>query len=165
MLSPLTGLIDAARADSDVARRFAATVDGLLSDAPRFETHSQQVRITLTQWRNAGPELEAMIDRSPALHEAKPLAKELSEMGTIGLEALSYISRGTPPAPDWHNARLAVLDQAAKPKGGLEFPIIPSVRQLVIAATELHRLKHMTPAAWKAQVKTLAATPPKQAGN
>ena len=164
MLSPLTGLIDAARAGSDVARRFAATVDGLLSDAPRFETHSQQVRITLTQWRNAGPELEAMIDRSPALHEAKPLAKELSEMGTIGLEALSYISRGTSPAPEWHNARLAALDQAAKPKAGLEFPIIPSLRQLVIAAAELHRLKHMTPAAWKAEVKS-QATPPKQGGN
>ncbi len=44
MLSPLTGLIDAARPDSDVARRFAATVDGLLSDAPRFEAHSQQVQ-------------------------------------------------------------------------------------------------------------------------
>ncbi len=163
MLSPLTGLIDAARPDSDVARRFAATVDGLLSDAPRFEAHSQQVRTTLTQWRNAGPELEAMIDRSPALHEAKPLAKDLNEMGTIGLEALSYISRGISPAPEWQNAKLAALDQAAKPKGGLEFPIVPTVRQLVIAAAELHRLKHMTPAAWKAQVKSLAA-PQKQAG-
>jgi hexosaminidase len=162
MLSPLTGLIDAARPDSDAARRFSATVDGLLSDAPRFEAHSQQVRTTLTQWRNAGPELEAMIDRSPALHEAKPLAKDLNELGTIGLEALSYISRGITPTPEWRNARLTALDQAANPKGGLEFPIIPSVRQLVIAAAELHQLQHMTPAAWKAQVKTLAA-PQKQA--
>jgi hexosaminidase len=103
-----------------------------------------------------------MIDKSPALHEAKPLAKDLNEMGTIGLEALSYISRGVSPAPEWHSARLAALDQAAKPKGGLEFPIVPTVRQLVIAAAELHGLKHMTPAAWKAQVKTLAA-PQKQA--
>jgi hexosaminidase len=164
MLSPLTGLIDAARPDSDAARRFAATVDGLLSDAPRFEAHSQQVRNTLTQWRNAGPELEAMIDRSPALHEAKPLAKDLNELGTIGLEALSYISRGITPTAEWRNARLSTLDQAATPKGGLEFPIIPGVRQLVIAASELHRLQHMTPAAWKAQVKALAA-PQKQAAN
>ncbi len=162
MLSPLTGLIDAARPDSDAARRFAATVDGLLSDAPRFEAHSQQVRNTLTQWRNAGPELEAMIDRSPALHEAKPLAKDLNELGTIGLEALSYISRGITPTTEWRNARLTALDQAANPKGGLEFPIIPGVKQLVIAASELHRLQHMTPAAWKAQVKALAA-PQKQA--
>lgn len=164
MLSPLTGLIDAALPDSDAARRFAATVDGLLSDAPRFDAHSQQVRNTLTLWRNAGPELEAMIDRSPALHEAKPLAKDLNELGTIGLEAVSYISRGITPTSEWRNARLTALDQAAIPKGGLEFPIIPGVRQLVIAASELHRLQHMTPAAWKAQVKALAAEPQKQAG-
>ncbi|MCM3904544.1 MAG: family 20 glycosylhydrolase [Pyrinomonadaceae bacterium] len=164
MLSPLTGLIDATRPDSDAARRFAATVDGLLSDAPLFEAHSQQVRNTLTQWRNAGPELEAMIDRSPALHEARPLAKDLNELGTTGLEALSYISRGVTPAPEWRTARLAALDQAAKPKGALEFPVIPSVRQLVIAASELHQLKQMTPAQWKTQVKNLAA-PPKRTGN
>lgn len=163
MLSPLTGLIDATRPDSDAARRFAATVDDLLSDAPRFEAHSQQVRNILAQWRNAGPELEAMIDRSPALHEARPLAKDLNELGTTGLEALSYISGGVAPAPEWRDARLAALDQAANPKGGLEFPVIPSVRQLVIAASELHQLKQMTPAEWKGLVKTLAA-PPKQIG-
>jgi hexosaminidase len=163
MLSPLTGLIDAARPDSDAARRFAATVDGLLSDAPRFEAHSQQLRNTLTQWRNAGPELETIIDRSPALHEARPLAKDLNELGTTGLEALSFISRGVAPSAEWRDARLAALDRAASPKGGLEFPIIPSVRQLVIAASELHQLKQMTPAEWKTQVKTLAALP-KQPG-
>ncbi len=163
MLSPLTGLIDAARPDSDVNRNFAAAVDGLLSDAPRFEAHSQQVRSTLTQWRNAGPELEAMIDRSPGLHEARPLAKDLNELGTIGLEALSFISRGVTPAPEWLSSRLAALDQAANPKAGLEFPIVPTVRQLVIAASELRALQHMAPADWKAQVKTLAA-PQKRAG-
>src|SRR5205823_2171338 len=41
MLSPLTGLVDASRPDSDEARRFAALVDGLLSDAPRFQADSQ----------------------------------------------------------------------------------------------------------------------------
>jgi hexosaminidase len=163
MLSPLTGLIDAARPDSDAARRFAVTVDGLLSDAPRFEAYAQELSNTLTQWRSAGPELEAMIDRSPALHEVRPLARDLNEMATAGLEALSYISRGVPPAPEWRKAKLAVVDQAANPKGGLEFPIIPSVRQLVIAASELAQLKQMTPAAWKAMVKSLAA-PPKQIG-
>jgi hexosaminidase len=163
MLSPLTGLIDAARPDSDVARRLATTVDSLLSDAPGFEAHSQKVKNTFTQWRDAGPELEAMIDRSPALHEVRPLAKDLNELGTTGLEALSYISKGVAPAAEWRAAKLAALDQATNPKGGLEFLVIPSIRQLVIAASELDQLKQMTPAAWKAMVKTLA-TPPKEIG-
>src|SRR5947209_8937293 len=78
MLSPLTGLVDAARPDSDAARRFAGEVDGLLSDAPRFETYSRDIQDTLTGWRDAGPQLEALIDRSPGLAEARPLAGDLS---------------------------------------------------------------------------------------
>jgi hexosaminidase len=164
MLSPLTGLIDAARPDSDAARRFSASVDALLSDAPRFDDRAMQLRNTLMQWQAAGPELEALIDKSPGLHEARPLARDLSAMGTAGLEALSFLTRGVAAPVAWRDARLAMLDEAAKPKAALEFPVIPSLRQLIVAATELQRLKEMPPAAWKSEVKTLAAPPSKQPG-
>jgi hexosaminidase len=165
MIAPLTGLIDAAGADSEGARHFAASVDGLLSDAPRFEAHAQKVRETLTTWQNAGPELTAIIDKSPALHEARPLAKDLSDLGTIGLEALSFLTKNVAPPAEWREARLAALGEATKPKAALEFAIIPSVRQLVVAASELPRLKTMAPADWKTQVKNLAAPPAEQPGN
>lgn len=163
MLSPLTGLIDAARPDSEAARRFRAHVEALLSDAPRFESHSPQVREMLTQWVNAAPELEALIESAPALHEARPLAADLATLGNTGLEALSYISRGVAPPAAWRDAKLAALAEAAKPKAALEFPVIPGVRQLVFAAYELPRLGQMSPHEWKTQVKTLAA-PAKQPG-
>src|SRR3712207_2240398 len=97
MLSPLTGLIDAARPDSEEGRRFNSAVDALLSDAPRLASHAEQLRDTLTAWRDAGPDLGALVDRSPGLHEAKPLAADLPALGTTGLEALSYLTRGTAP--------------------------------------------------------------------
>ena len=157
MLSPLTGLVDAARPDSDAARRFAGEVDGLLSDAPRFETYSRDIQDTLTGWRDAGPQLEALIDRSPALAEARPLAGDLSRIGTIGLEALSYLTKGVAPGNEWRDARLAALEEVAKPKAALEFPVIPSLRELVVAAYELPQLKTTTPADWRKRVKQLAA--------
>jgi hexosaminidase len=161
MLSPLTGLIDASQPDSDEARAFAASVDALLSDAPRFNAHAEQLKHVLLRWRNAGPELEVLIDGSPALHEARPLAKDLAELGTAGIEALTYISSGVSPSTEWRDARLLALEQAAKPKGALEFSVIASLRQLVIAASEQSLLKQMTPAEWKAQVKALASPPTK----
>ncbi|HLL15887.1 MAG TPA: family 20 glycosylhydrolase [Pyrinomonadaceae bacterium] len=164
MLSPLTGLIDAARPDAVAARRFNALVEGLLSDAPRFDIHAPQVRNTLAEWLSAGAELEALIDGSPALHEARPLARDLAALGATGLEALSYISRGVAPAAEWRDARLAALEQIAQPKAALEFPVIQSMRQLVVAAAEMSRLKQMTPADWRAHVRTLAAPPAKQVG-
>jgi hexosaminidase len=164
MLSPLTGLVDAARPDSEAARDFAHLVDGLLSGSPRFEVRAQEIRNTLVQWQNAGLELEAIIDRSPALHEARPLAVDLSRMGTVGLEALSFLTKDVAPTTEWRDSRLAALEQAAKPKAALEFPIIPSVRELIIAAYELPQLKTMTPAEWRKHVKQLASQTGQQSG-
>jgi hexosaminidase len=162
MLSPLTGLVDAARPDSDAARRFHALVEGLLSDAPRFASHSEELRRMLTAWRDAGPELEAMIDASPALHEARPLAADLAALGSAGLEALSYLSRGVAPPAEWRDARLASVEQAAKPKAALELVIVAGVRQLVVAAAEQPRLTETTASEWKTHVKALAAPPSNQ---
>ncbi|MDQ3819259.1 MAG: family 20 glycosylhydrolase, partial [Acidobacteriota bacterium] len=157
MLSPLTGLVDVARPDSEEARRFAALVNELLADAPRFESRALEIENTLSEWRSAGTELEAVIDASPALHEAGPLAVDLSQMGAAGLEALSFLRRGVAPTTEWRDSRLAVLEQARKPKAALEFPVITSVKELIIAAYELPQLKAVSPTEWRARVKQLAA--------
>jgi hexosaminidase len=159
MLSPLTGLVDAAQADSEAARRFAGLVDTMLSDAPRFRTAA--VRETLTKWQNAGPELNSIIERAPALHEAKPLADDLADVTAIGLEALGYIADGGAPTAQWRDANLARLAQAAKPKAALEFANIRSLRLLVIAAAELPSRQQLSPADWKARVQALASQPGK----
>ena len=162
MLSPLTGLVDAARPDSIAARRFNRMVDGLLSDAPRFRLYREDLQETLTEWHGIAPRMETMIASAPALEEAAPLAQDLSEMGEMGLEALLYISKGIAPPQKWLDAKLARLDEAAKPKAALEFPAIQSVRQLVIAAAEQDKLKTMTAPEWRSHVKTLAAPPPQK---
>jgi hexosaminidase len=154
--SPLTGLVDAARPDSEAGRRFAGMVEGLLSDAPRFQLYREEARDVLTEWREAGPTLNAMIESSPALDEARPLAGDLARLSTAGLEALSYLSTGAAPTTEWRDERLAVLEQAAKPKAALEFAVIDSVKQLVIAASALPRLQKTTAAEWRAEVKALA---------
>ena len=51
------------------------------------------------------------------------------------------------------------LTQAARPKAALEFPFVPAMRELVVAAAEQEQLANMTPAEWLARVKTLAAPP------
>ena len=159
MLAPLTGLVDAARPDSEAARRFSALVGAVLSDAPRFRVEA--VRQPLTEWRDAGPKLNSIIERAPALREAQPLADDLSDIAALGLEATSYLKDGVGPTMQWRDASLARLEQAAKPKAALESAIIGSIRQLVIAASELPSLRQLSPADWKARVKTLASQPGK----
>jgi len=162
MLSPLTGLVDAARPDSETARQFAANVDALLSDAPRFALYRPNLERTLVEWQTAGRALGPMIDRSPALKEARPLANNLSVIADAGLEAMSYLSAGNAATTEWRDAQLAKLDEAAKPRAALEFVVITSVRKLVIAAAELPHLRSTTPAEWKKRVTMMAgsAAPP-----
>ncbi|HLL75512.1 MAG TPA: family 20 glycosylhydrolase [Pyrinomonadaceae bacterium] len=162
MLSPLTGLVDAARPDSDAARLFSAHTEALLSDAPRFQAGAAELAEALAEWQRAAPALAALIDGAPALHEARPLAGDLAELSAAGLEALSYLTRGVAPPAEWRERRLASVEQAAKPKAVVEFAVAQSVKQLVVAAHEQSRLREMTAADWKAHVRQLAAPPPRR---
>ncbi|HEX8149117.1 MAG TPA: family 20 glycosylhydrolase [Pyrinomonadaceae bacterium] len=164
MLSPLTGLVDAARPDSAAARGFSRRVNLILSDAPRFALHFSTLRDTLTSWRDAGPVLEALIDRSPALAEARPLARDLSAAGAVGLEALSYIQQGVAPTTEWRDARLAALAEVEKPKAALEFTFVPALRELVHAAYEQTALRDTAPADWRRRVRELANPPQRPGG-
>jgi hexosaminidase len=157
MLSPLTGLVDAARPDSDNARHFATMVDEFLGDAPRFQLHASDLRMALRDWHEAGPALIALIERSPALHEAEPLATDLSNLAETGLEALSFIDAKEMPAAEWMPAKVTLLNEAAKPKGAVEFVVVSSVKKLVAAAAELPQLKTMSAVEWKKRVIAIAS--------
>jgi hexosaminidase len=136
LLSPLTRLIDASRPDSEAGRRFARLVDGLLADAPSFQRNQLSIKATLSEWRDVRPALDALIDRAPILREAEQLPRDLAEMGNAGLEALAYLSADVAPPAGWREARLATLEQAAKPKAEVEFAIIGPLRKLIILAAE-----------------------------
>ena len=137
MLSPLTGAVDAATPDSDVAREFTWMVKEFLSDGPRYQLYRPELSDMLAEWQTSGASLGPVIDRSPALKEIKPLAQNLSQLGAAGLEAIEYLKLGMPPPRGWREASLAKVEEAAKPYGALEFVIVSGVRQLVNAAAEL----------------------------
>jgi hexosaminidase len=141
MLSPLTGLVDAVPPDSEAARKFNLMVDGLLSDAPRFQLYRAEVANVLADWHASSLALNPIIDRSPGLEEVRPLVRNLAELGIIGKEALAYLESGTTPTTEWRDASLAKLNEAAKPKGALEFVVISGLTKLVNAAAELPNLK------------------------
>jgi len=134
MLSPLTGVVDAATPDSEAARKFAWMVDAFLADAPRYQLYRSELGQMLAEWQTAGAALEPLIDRSPALKEVKPLANNLSVLGETGLEALTYLKLGMPSTPEWRTASQLKMDEAAKPSGALEFVVVSSVRKLILAS-------------------------------
>ncbi|HEU4712115.1 MAG TPA: family 20 glycosylhydrolase [Pyrinomonadaceae bacterium] len=137
MLSPLTGVIDAATPDAEGARKFSWMVREFLNDAPRYQLYRAELTQMLSDWQTSAAALGPMIDRSPALKEIKPLTKGLSDLGEVGLEAIAYLKLGQPPVREWREASGLKLDEAAKPYAALEFVNVAAVKQLVTAASEL----------------------------
>ena len=157
MLNPLTRLIDAARADSEGGRRFSALVDGLLTDAPSFRRNQDSIHATLDDWRDVRPALDTMVQRSPILREAEQLPRDLEDIGNAGLEALTYLAADVAPPAGWRESKMAMLDQAAKPKAEVEFAIITPVRKLIILAAEMPGLKSLPQSQWQDRVRALTS--------
>lgn len=160
--TPLTRLVDAANVDSPAARRFATQVNALLHDAPLFQLKRTELQRTLEEWRGVRLALEATGNGAPLMREAAPLAHDLEQMAAAGLEALVYLSSSASPPDGWREARLAMLQFAAQPKGPMESAILPAIRELVFAALEKPQLKTLGPEAWRKLVRSLASPPPPQ---
>ncbi|NNF00956.1 MAG: family 20 glycosylhydrolase, partial [Pyrinomonadaceae bacterium] len=104
MLSPLTGLIDAAGPDAVRAREFNKLVERVLS--AKSERDIEGLRKAFDLWRSASLAAQGEIERSAALHEAKGLAKDLEKLAAIGLEAVETLETGADPGEKWRERRL-----------------------------------------------------------
>jgi hexosaminidase len=161
-MTPLTRMVDAAKPESATGRWFAKSVDEFLSDAPNFRAHRDDMTASLNHWRDVNTALVPMFERSPVLREAEPLAKDLSLMSQAGLDAISHLSSSSPATPEWRDATLAMLAEAAKhDQAAVGLSIITSIKQLVIAAAELDQLKTSSPAEWSKHIKSLANERPR----
>ncbi|MDQ3801565.1 MAG: family 20 glycosylhydrolase [Acidobacteriota bacterium] len=133
MLSPLTGLIDAAQADAPGARKFNKAVDALL--AGRAAENAAKIRSMLNDWRAAESDLLKIMENSPALAEAGQLATDFRRLNQIALDALDSVeNRAARRDAAWRDASLKTLDEIAKPKAALEIMVVSGVRKLVNAA-------------------------------
>jgi hexosaminidase len=122
--TPLNRLVDAARPESETARKFAALVDRLDRD---------EIRIWLARWRDNEAQLKALLERSDLLREDLPVSENLGRLAAIGLQALDFLDRGEHPSTAWVAEQRAFLEMLKKPQNELRLAIVPSIGKLVEA--------------------------------
>ena len=126
MLSPLTGLIDAAQPDAPAALNFNRAVErSALAD----------LKTMVEGWQRHEDVIASVIAASPALAEAKQLPADLKALNRIALESIVALTNGSTQSAEWKAARIAELDAIAKPKAGVEFMTLPGIKKLVEAAS------------------------------
>lgn len=156
--SPLTGLADCARPESDVSRQFIDNVRALLFTAGGNVNAATAARAQITQWRTMASYLvEHAETGSPQFRaEVVPAAKALISGSEIAADALEKnVSVKALPA-DWKTSAFAALDAAGKPQGAVELPMVKAARLLVAAAALQNERTGLSPTEWQAKVEAAA---------
>ncbi len=129
--TPLTRVVDAARPDAAVARKFRSLVHSYLTAETGAISLEENIRTQLRLWAENDKKLQPVIEASPVLFEIRRLSKNLSAVARIGLEALTYRKNPQEKPDGWSSKSMNILEQAAQPQAQTNLMIVSAVKQLV----------------------------------
>jgi hexosaminidase len=132
--APLTGMIDAAYPESDVARQFGNLVTAYIQGGSKDQAAEGQIRAQLTVWRDNDAKLSPLLGQSFLLEEDAPLSQNLAAVSAAGLQALDYLDKGQAVPDSWKTQQSALFDAAKKPNANLLLMVVVPVQQLVDAS-------------------------------
>ncbi len=124
-------LVDAARIDPPLKHEFSNLVDAAIGGNKASIDHLDAV---FHSWVAAAPALNALEASSPLLQEAASHIAAWPKLGTMGIEALTYLRSGKAPPADWSENQKAELQSAIKPQELVDFVVLAPLQTLVGAA-------------------------------
>lgn len=130
-LSPFTRFVDACAPESLPARKFRTRVDRFL--AGRDPVIAEELRTSMSGWRDNHPLVLPFLAMSPALREIEPLSLNLARASEIGLEALGHLAKGESLPASWVNEKGAILAEASKPAAHAGLAVVTAIGRLVEA--------------------------------
>jgi hexosaminidase len=135
-LTPLDQLVDSLPPDPPSRHNFELLIRSYLQDPATRLQEETELTTHFKAWIAAEPGILHLMAASANRAQEESLAPQLTVLGTIGLEAVSYISSRLPAPAGWKAEKLAVLGEAAKPRAVVQFTVIKPLRDLVQAVPE-----------------------------
>jgi|HubBroStandDraft_6_1064221.scaffolds.fasta_scaffold02495_4 hexosaminidase len=135
-LTPLDQFVDALVPDPPSRHNFELLAHAYVQNPAAHKEDEAKLAATFKTWIAAEPEVLRLMANAPRLAQAQPRAEQLTDLGALGLEAISYLSSGRPADAGWKAAKLAVLDDAEKPQALVRFTVIKPLRDLVNAVPD-----------------------------
>ena len=130
-LVDLNRFVDAARPESESVRRMERAARSVLPEQDGPARQLAELRSTLTAWAENDSRLQP-----PA--ELAGLSKNLSILGSIGLQALEYLRPGQTPPAGWIEQQMALIKEMEKPEAEVNLAAIRPVRILLETAARRH---------------------------
>jgi hexosaminidase len=135
-LTPLDLLVDALPPDPPSRHNFELLTRAYRQNPAARTQEERELSARFNAWITAEPGILRLMAESPLLAQAEPRAHQLTELGTVGLEAVSHLSSGLPAQAGWKAKSLAVLDEAERPQALVRFTVIKALHDLVNAVQE-----------------------------
>ena len=126
---PLNRFVDAVPAESQAVRRLERMALKVASSSSGAKDEIAGLRAAFTDWSA----IDAHVAGTFLTAELIPLSKNLSNLGSIGLRALEFLSSGKSADPDWAAQQLQALDAMEKPVAEVRLAAIGPVRILLHA--------------------------------
>jgi hexosaminidase len=133
--SPLNHMEDAVPPESETARAFAQFAI-VISVGKATLGQWQQAHDLLAMWRDNDAKLQPELGASELTEELGPVSQSLSQVATIGLQALDDLKNHRVVSADAREKKMQLLKAAAKPKAVLVDEIASPVELLVNASAK-----------------------------
>ena len=126
-------LVDAVRPDPPLRHEMPILVDAAIhGDAASIA----RLDTLFNSWITASPALEKLEANSPLLQGASVHIAAFPKLGSMGIEALSYLHSGAAPPAGWQDAQKAILLEAVKQSELVDFVVLAPLQNLVAAAAQ-----------------------------
>jgi hexosaminidase len=124
-LVPLNRFVDAVPPESATVRHLASMAARVVSNPAIAAPEIGELRAAFTEWR------ANEIADNFLTTELIPLSKNLSNLGSIGLRALEFLTAHKPPPLDWVAQQLKAIDQMESPLAEVRLAATKPVRILL----------------------------------
>lgn len=130
-MTPLIRLVDAARPESQQARKFRKMVDGYLADGPKFRKNRDIIQEWLHRWRDNHELLKPILEESPLLEEIIPLSEDITALAEAGIQAMGYIENNQEASLSLVDTVIPLLNPPPRPDHELMIMIAPGIGKLI----------------------------------
>jgi hexosaminidase len=132
--TPFNRMVDAARPESESVRALELAAARVAADPAAATADVTALRAQFTRWAANDRDFEPLADANSLLEELKPVSKDLSAVGALGLQLLDLVTTSQPAPPDWLAAQDAELKRMLEPNADLRLAAVRPVKILLDAA-------------------------------
>jgi hexosaminidase len=129
--TPFNRMVDAARPESEAVRALELAAARVAAEPAAAAADVAALRAQFTRWAANDRDFEPLAQANSLLEELRPISRDLSSVGLLGLRLLDLVATDRPAPPDWLASQDTELKRMLEPDADLRLAAVRPVRILL----------------------------------